>query len=195
MKKVPIDRNLFSLPWTQAILGTHLDGKANFMAVDWLTRTNFEPPMLGVCVNKGNASSRAILAEGQYSVNVPTRDMVEITDYTGLVSGSKVDKSGLFNTFYGDLEAAPMIHSCPVTIECSLERTVDLPTNNFFIGEMVNVFVGEEFLVDGKPSVEKIRPFLLSMPDNRFWAVGESIGKAWGAGAVFLKGKKLPERC
>jgi len=193
--KTTIDRNLFSLPWTQAILGTHLDGRANFMAVDWLTRTNFDPPMMGVCVNKGNASSAAILETGQYSVNVPTIDMVEITDYTGLVSGSRVDKSGIFETFYGDLEAAPMIRSCPVNVECRLEKTVDLPTNNFFIGEMINIYVGEEYLDGGKPDVKKIRPFLLTMPDNRFWAVGENVGTAWGAGAVFLRGKKLPEGC
>ena len=60
--------------------------------------------------------------------------MVEITDYTGLVSGRKVDKSGVFEVFYGDLPAAPLIRSCPVNEECRLEQTVELPTNNFFIG-------------------------------------------------------------
>jgi len=32
-----IEKNLFCLPWNQALLGTHVNGKANFMALDWLT--------------------------------------------------------------------------------------------------------------------------------------------------------------
>ena len=31
-------KNLFCLPWTQTILGTHLHGRVNFMALAWLTR-------------------------------------------------------------------------------------------------------------------------------------------------------------
>jgi hypothetical protein len=40
--KIAMDKSLFCLPWTQTILGTHLDGKVNFMALDWLTRVNLE---------------------------------------------------------------------------------------------------------------------------------------------------------
>ena len=192
MGKRTIDGNLFSLPWTQCLLGTHLKGKVNFMAIAWLTRVNFDPPMMGVCVNRGNSSSEAVLETGQFSVNVPSVDMVEITDYAGLVSGGRVDKSDVFQVFYGELQEAPMISSCPVNVECRLEQTVELPTNNFFIGEMVNVHVGEELLDGEKPDVTKIRPFLLTMPDNRFWTVGENVGRAWGSGAVYLRGEKEP---
>jgi len=47
MGKISIEKNLFCLPWTQTILGTHLEGRVNFMALDWLTRVNYKPPMLG----------------------------------------------------------------------------------------------------------------------------------------------------
>jgi flavin reductase (DIM6/NTAB) family NADH-FMN oxidoreductase RutF len=184
MDKITIDKSLFCLPWTQTILGTQLDGKANFMALDWLTRVNFNPPMLGVCVNKQHASHEAILNTGQYSVNIPTVDMVEVTDYTGLVSGKRVDKSDLFEVFYGELKAAPMIMECPITMECRLVETVTLPTNSFFIAEIITIFSEERFLTDGKPDVKKVNPFLLTMPDNRFWSVGNCVGKAWNAGAA-----------
>ena len=192
MGKTKIDGNLFCLPWTQAILGTHLDGKPNFMAIAWLTRVNFDPPMMGVCVNRANASSGAILATGEFSVNVPSVEMMEITDYTGLVSGRKRDKSEIFALWYGELSSAPMIASCPISVECRVAETVELPTNNFFIGEMVGVHADEDCLVGAKPDAAKVRPFLLTMPDNRFWALGDHLGRAWGAGAVFLKGEKEP---
>ena len=182
MKSKFDQKNLFCLPWTQTILGTHLDGRANYMALDWLTRVNFSPAMLGICVNRGNGSHGAIVASGEFSINVPSVDMVAVTDYVGLVSGSRVDKSKLFEFFYGELEAAPMIRQCPLNIECRVERTVDLPTNSFFIAEIINIYCNEEFLTDGKPDVAKIKPFVLTMPDNRFWSIGENIGRAWDAG-------------
>jgi flavin reductase (DIM6/NTAB) family NADH-FMN oxidoreductase RutF len=187
MGKVTVKKNLFCLPWTQTILGTMLKGKVNFMALDWVTRVNFSPPMLGICVNKQNATHEAILDTKEFSVNVPSVDMMEITDYTGLVSGKQVDKSSLFEIFYGELKKAPMIKNCPITIECKVVETVNLPTNNFFIGEMINIYSEEKYLSEEKPNYEKIKPFLLTMPDNTFWSLGNPIGKAWNAG------KKLKE--
>jgi len=182
MKTIFEQKNLFCLPWAQTILGTHLEGKVNYMALDWLTRVNFDPAMLGICVNKGNASHGAIIATGQFSINVPSTDMVEVTDYTGLVSGKRVDKSNLFTVFYGSLQAAPMIQECPLTMECRVEQTVDLPTNSFFIAEIITIYCDDKCLSDSKPDAAKIKPFVLTMPDNRFWALGASIGKAWDAG-------------
>ena len=187
MGKVIVKKSLFCLPWTQTILGTTFKGKVNFMALDWVTRVNFSPPMLGICVGKQHATHEAILDTKEFSVNVPSVDMMEITDYAGLVSGKQVDKSGLFEVFHGELKKAPMIKSCPVTIECRVVETVDLPTNDFFIGEMINIYSEEKYLTDEKPDYEKIKPFLLTMPDNTFWSLGSPIGKAWNAG------KKLKE--
>jgi len=187
MKKSIEQKNLFCLPWTQTILGTHLHGKINFMALDWLTRVNFKPAMIGICVNKGNASHEAILDTGEFSINVPTVEMVSVTDYAGLVSGRRVDKSELFEVFYGKLKAAPMIEACPLSFECKVSQTVDLPTNYFFIAEIITIYSEERFLTNGKPDVKKINPFLLTMPDNKFWAVGECVGKAWDAGMKLRK--------
>jgi len=185
MSKITIEKNLFCLPWTQTLLGTHVNGKPNFMALDWLTRVNYQPAMLGICVNRGHASNSAIRETGEFSVNIPTVDMVSVTDYCGIVSAAKTDKSKLFEVFYGELKSAPLITVCPLNMECKLVQTVDLPTNTLFIGEIVNIYSEEKYLDNGKPDVKKIRPFLLTMPDNRFWAVGEQVGNAWKDGVKF----------
>jgi flavin reductase (DIM6/NTAB) family NADH-FMN oxidoreductase RutF len=72
--------------------------------------------MLGICVNKINASHEAITDTGEFSVNLLSTEMVEITDYTGLVSGKRTDKSDLFEVYYGELKSAPLIKSCPLSI-------------------------------------------------------------------------------
>jgi flavin reductase (DIM6/NTAB) family NADH-FMN oxidoreductase RutF len=169
------------------ILGSHMQGRPNFMALGWLTRVNFKPPLLGVAVNQGHSSHAAIVETGEFSVNFPTVDMVEVTDYVGLVSGKRVDKSKLFDIFYGELKGAPMISECPLNIECKLSKTVELPSNSFFIGEIVGSYSEEQFLTDGVPDIKKINPFLLTMPDHGYWSVGELIGRAWSDGKAMKK--------
>jgi flavin reductase (DIM6/NTAB) family NADH-FMN oxidoreductase RutF len=185
MAKIIVDKNLFCLPWTQTLLGSHVNGKVNFMALDWLTRVNYQPAMLGICVNKGHATNEAIRKTGEFSVNVPSTDMVAITDYCGIASAKNADKSKLFEVFYGELKAAPLIADCALNIECVLVQAVDLPTNTFFIGEIRNIYSEERYLTEGKPDPKKTRPFLLTMPDNRFWALGEQVGNAWKDGLKF----------
>lgn len=192
MPKIDISDNVFAFVpiTTQTILGSHVHGKPNFMALGWLTRANFKPPMIGICVNKSNHSCDGILETQEFGINIPSIDMVDITDYTGLVSSGKTDKSGLFEIFYGQLKAAPLIVECPINVECKVAEIVDLPTNHFFFGEVVGVHTEERFLTDGVPDPEKVKPFVLSMPDNRFWTLGECIGRAWHEGKAVKNSAK-----
>jgi hypothetical protein len=54
---------------------------------------------------------------------------------------------------------------------------------------MINIYSEETYLTDGRPDYEKIKPFLLTMPDNTFWSLGDPIGKAWNAAGKKLRGK------
>ena len=108
--------------------------------------------------------------------------MVEKTDYCGLVSGRDRDKAALFDVFYGELGTAPMITECPLSLECQLEITIENPTNNFYIGEIIASYIEERYLTGDVPDIKKINPLLLTMPDNRFWTIGEYAGDAWSIG-------------
>src|SRR5659263_71524 len=86
------------------------------------------------------------------------------TDYCGLVSGKTTDKSQVFETFYGELKTAPMVKECSLSLECKLIDRIDLPTNIFFIGEIIASYTDEKYLTDGKLDIKKMNPLLLSMP-------------------------------
>ena len=62
-----------------------------------------------------------------FSVNIPSENPIVETDYVGLVSGKKTDKSDLFEIFNGELENAPMIAQCAINMECRLYDTYDTP--------------------------------------------------------------------
>lgn len=185
MDKIQFKNTMFNVPTTQMILGTMRNGKPTFMALAWVTRVNFKPPLFAVSSNKSNATHDALIEAGEFSLSMPTTEMVEITDYTGLVSAKKTDKSELFEIFYGEMQSAPMIKECPITLACRLHTTVDLPTNTLFIGELVESWCEKSCLTNGKPDFNEIHPFSLTMPDNQFWALGENVGDAWQAGRNF----------
>jgi flavin reductase (DIM6/NTAB) family NADH-FMN oxidoreductase RutF len=184
MDKINIGNNVF-IPMLVVIVGANVEGKANFMAVGWITRANAQPPMLAIGINKAHYTPLGIRENGTFSVNFPSADMVEKTDYCGIVSGRKTDKSKIFKVFYGETKTAPMIEECPLCMECKVMETVDLPSNTLFIGEIVRAYTDKLFLTDGKPDFKKINPLLFTMPDNSYWAMGEYIAKAWYVGKKF----------
>jgi flavin reductase (DIM6/NTAB) family NADH-FMN oxidoreductase RutF len=170
-----------------SLVGAQVDGKANFMTVAWLSRVNFDPPMVAVAIGQGHHTPRGIKQNKTFSICLPDAKLLEKTDYCGIVSGARVDKSGLFEVFYGDLETAPMIAECPVCVECALARVVDLPSNQLYIGNVTAVHADESVLTDGCLDPAKLQSLLLSMPDNSYWTLGEVAGKAWQAGKALKK--------
>ena len=128
-----------------------------------------------------------MIENNEFSVNLPGVPLIEKTDYCGLVSGSKTDKSEVFNVFYGELKKAPLIEECPICISCTVYDTVKLPVDTLYIGAPKEIYTEEKYLTDGKPDIKKINPFTLSMPDNNYWSVGENLGKAWSIGKSLKK--------
>lgn len=187
MAHIPFDPKLYALPTTQLILGTHVDNTANFMALAWATRVNFKPPLVAIGVNNIHMSHRGIRENQEFSLCMPSSTMVDKTDYVGLVSARKTDKSSLFDIFYGELKSAPLIHECPLNLEMRLYESVKLPTNTIFVGEIVGTWCEEVCLSDGVPDITKIQPFILTMPDNRYWGIGKKVGDAWKDGKRLKK--------
>jgi flavin reductase (DIM6/NTAB) family NADH-FMN oxidoreductase RutF len=166
------------------LLGANVAGKANFEAIAWFAFLESKPLMVGVTSDKLHHTNRGIRENKCFSVNIPSVDLVEATDFCGLFSGSKVDKSGVFSVFYGELGSAPMVEECPVCIECKLMRTVEFVRNEFFVGEVVAVYVEESCLTDGKKGdVGKVDPLLYEggVPAY-YWKLDGQVARAFEVG-------------
>ncbi len=121
-----------------------------------------------------------------FSINLPSADMMKVTDYIGIVSGDKVDKSKLFDVFYGELESAPMINECTLNMECKVLKILDLSGVNYIIiGEIIENYAREEVLTDGNPDVEKMNPMVFSMFDNKYFRIGQHLGNGWSVGREY----------
>jgi flavin reductase (DIM6/NTAB) family NADH-FMN oxidoreductase RutF len=182
MAKKEIELGCHLYPMPVVIVGTKKDGRPNFLTAAFCGMLNIRPPIVVLGLNKMHFTSIGIKESGTFSINLPSTDMVKVTDYCGLVSGHKVDKSKLFKVFYGKLETAPMIEECPLTIECKLIQSMDFKLDGAFFGEIIAVYSEEKYL-DGKaPDISKLDPIIFSMGDHSYWNIGKKIGQAWSAG-------------
>jgi flavin reductase (DIM6/NTAB) family NADH-FMN oxidoreductase RutF len=190
MEKINIGENVFVYPMPVTLVGAVVAGQVNFMTVGWVSRVNAKPPIIAVGLNKIHYTPEGIRENRTFSVNFPGADMVDKTDYCGLVSGRRTDKSNVFQVFFGELETAPMIKESTLCLECRVVDIYELPTNNLFMGEIVAAFSEERYLTDGKLDVQKMNPLVLTMPDNNYWTLGAHAGKAWSAGKKLKQGKE-----
>ena len=183
--KVDLGAKVASYPMPVTLVGANVNGKANFLAVAWFMQTTISPPKVAVALNKTHYTNQGIKENKTFSVCIPSEDMMAATDYCGLVSGSKADKSGVFDVFYGKLKTAPMITECPVNLECSLDKVVDIGSHEMFIGDIVSTFTEEKYLTDGAIDIKKTKPFILSLNDHQYHTLGEPKAKAWNVGKKY----------
>ena len=167
------------------IAGAIVNGKANYLTLGCFGNLSPRPAIVYISVNKTHYTNAGIRENGYYSVNLPTRELVQKTDYVGLVSGKDTDKSGVFTAFYGTINKAPMIQECPVNMLCKVINIVDLPTNEVFIGEVVETYVNKDCLTDDKPDIRKINPLILG--GNAYWELGNKAGTTYTDGKALIK--------
>ena len=182
MSKKEIKRGPYLFPMPVVLVGALHEGRANFMTAAFAGIVNLNPPAIALGLSKLHFTSLGITENGVFSVNLPSTSMIEAADYCGLVSGHKVDKSGIFKVFYGKLEKAPMIEECPLTMECKLIHNLDLGQDNGYVGEIMAAYCDDQYMEGRMPDIQKIDPLIFSMGDNTYWNVGKKLGNGWSVG-------------
>ena len=110
------------------------------------------------------------------------------SDYFGIVSGydvpDKVARAGFTVTKSPNVNA-PIINEYPLTMEC---RVVEMSENedgsSFVVGEIVNASADSSVMTDGKIDIHKLNPVAWDASSFNYFALGDSVGKAWNSGQV-----------
>lgn len=187
MDKRRIGAGTYLYPMPTVIIGAAVDGRPNFMTVAYCGICQHNPPMIAIALGKSHHTNTGIRTTRAFSVNIPSQDMAAVTDHVGIFSGRSVDKSHLFDIYYGTLATAPMIRECPLSLECRLAQIIDIGgSGEIFIGEIVETWAEEQALTsDGHPDIQAIRPLIFAMHDNTYWGLGEKVGNAWSIGREY----------
>ncbi len=185
MNKVTFGPTTFVFPEPVFLVGVNVENKPNFMTVAWGGMACGAPPMLSLAIRHQRHTMKGIGLGGNFSVNLPSQELVKEADFCGLVSGANVDKVAAcnFDVFYGKLGNAPLIGQCPINLECKVEHIIDLGSHSLVIGSIIETHVNENCITDGNPDMDKVKPILYSRGTKPlYYGYGQAIADAFIVG-------------
>ena len=134
-------------------------------------------------------STENIKRNREFTVSYATKEFVEACDYVGIVSASKVpdklERCGLTVTKSGKVNA-PVIDQLPVAIECRVQDIIEEYGETRVVAKIVGMVADESVLTDEGVDLDKLCPIMFDSSAKSYRVVGETVGKAWGAGKKFL---------
>lgn len=165
---------LYPLP---TVLVTCGNNPPNIITIAWTGILSSGPPTLGIGVRPSRYSHGLIKESGEFVVNVPTAEQLQIVDYCGHVSGRDVDKwteTGLTPEPASAVKP-PLIAQCPVNLECTVTHTLDLGTHDLFVGEIVAVHM-DEAVLDDRGRLDRSKVNYFAFLGTEYWSLGEHLG-------------------
>ncbi|MFW9977808.1 MAG: flavin reductase family protein [Candidatus Thorarchaeota archaeon] len=173
MKEV-VRGNLLN-PLPVALVGSMVDNRPNFLVIGYISPFNFGKHIF-FSLYKKRYTRIGIHENMTFSVNIPSKDMLEKVNICGSKSGRDYDKSSLFEVFYGELDTAPMISDCPLNMECRVTEILDYDPNDGIIGEVVASYADQDVLLDGKMDLRKVQPMIWAIGgDFNYYSIGNRI--------------------
>ncbi len=154
--------NLLS-PLPVALVGTLIDGRPNYCVIGYISPFNFGKHIF-FSLYKKRYTRLGIQENMTFSVNIPSVSLINEVNICGSKSGREFDKSSLFDTFFGELETAPMISQCPFNMECRVTDILDYDPNEGIIGEVIKSYA-DAGLLEGE-AVD------MSKADLMVWTTG-----------------------
>ncbi|MBI5679727.1 MAG: flavin reductase family protein [Methanobacterium sp.] len=172
------------------IIGTYDKyGKPNAMNAAWGGISCSAPPCVSISLREATYTHGNIMNKEVFTVNIPSEKYIKEADYFGMASGRNEDKfkkTGL-TPVKSELVDAPYIEEFPLILECKLVHTAEFGLHTHFTGEILDVKVDENFLDNGNPDIELIKPFLYDPSFRAYFGIGKRLANAFSVGIDLIR--------
>ena len=155
--------------------------KLNVFTVGWISTVCTKEPIIAMGVRPERLSYEYIKESGECVINLPTKDMVKVVDYCGVISGKKEDKIKHFNLklLEGVSISTPSLQDSPVALECKVRSITPLGTHDLFLLEVLNVKV-DEGLLDKNNKICFNKANLICYSHGEYFGLSQSPLGAFG---------------
>jgi flavin reductase (DIM6/NTAB) family NADH-FMN oxidoreductase RutF len=149
----------------------------NVMVVSYVGVLSEKPPIIGIAVRPERHSHKLLKKNREFTLNLPTPDLLKDLDYCGTFSGKKIDKVLVrsLRLESADKIKAPMIKNSPISLECRITRVMHLSkkgsSHDYFIADVLRAHRMRGF------SLEKAD--LVATTNFDYRLVGSNLGKAF----------------
>ncbi|MFW5707859.1 MAG: flavin reductase family protein [Bacteroidota bacterium] len=182
---------LFPMPVSLVVTGTM--EKSNIVTIAWVSLLTSAPPTLGISVGSKGYTADRIIANGHFTVNIASADIMKQADFCGITSGRDTDKfkvTGLTRLASKHI-ASPIIKECPLNIECELTEHAKVGHTWHFVGKILDIHMDSDKLTDkenpGSYITELMNPLVYMGGAREYRTLGQKIGDAYQIGKDLKK--------
>jgi flavin reductase (DIM6/NTAB) family NADH-FMN oxidoreductase RutF len=168
--KIQIPPFVHSYPAPAVLVGCGTLEHPNLITVSWFGTAASDPPTVSLSIRKSRHSHRLVLANNEFTVNIPRIADLEAVKYCGVRSGKECNKFaelGFIPVPCPPLNEAPMIDECFFALGCRVIQVLELGSHDMFVAEVVSAYCNEADLRPEKPDphAEEQVVFL----DGKYW--------------------------
>ena len=167
---------IYPIPAVMVSCGTM--EKSNIITIAWTGVLNTDPAMVYISVRPNRHSYEIIKEEGEFVINLTTKDLAKATDWCGCRTGAKFDKFKEMNLTKekANFVKCPMIKESPVSIECKVKEIRELGTHHMFIADVLSIDADEKY-IDENGAFDIQKCDLISYANGGYYTQGKKIGK------------------
>jgi len=177
MGKINMDPQPLLLPLPAVLASCAHEDKRSIITLAWAGIISSMPPRIGLGIRPQRFSYNLIAASGEFAVSLPDENLMEAVHVCGSKSGREIDKFkelGL-TPVRGKEITSPIIGEAPVTLECKLDRIVEMEgSHHLFIGEIKNVLV-EENILNEEGRVDPKKAGIITFGGGNYWRWGSFL--------------------
>ena len=138
--------------------------KSNIITVAWTGILNTDPAMVYISVRPNRYSYNLIKEQGEFVINLTTKDLVQQTDWCGVRSGKDYDK---FKEMNLHKEKANFV-KCPLIKE--------LGTHHMFVAQVLAINADEKY-IDENGAFDISKCNLIAYSNGGYYELGKKQGK------------------
>jgi flavin reductase (DIM6/NTAB) family NADH-FMN oxidoreductase RutF len=119
------------------VIGVANAGRCDGFTAAWVMQASFEPLLLALSINPGNASYPLLHSGGSFTVNVLQRGQLELARRFGIQSGRDHDKlAGL--TWWPGRHGAPILKEALAYFDCELSGSLRAGDHELVLGRAID---------------------------------------------------------
>ena len=151
---------------------------SNIITVAWTGIINTNPAMCYISVRPERFSHELIKKNGEFVINLTTKELARATDWCGVKSGRDFDKfkeMGLTKE-KATIVKSPMIAESPISVECKVDKIVPLGSHDMITAKIVAINVSDKF-VNKKGAFAISKCDLMAYANGGYYPLGKKIGQ------------------
>ncbi len=152
--------------------------QSNIITVAWTGILNTNPAKVYIAIKPTRYSYNIIKSKREFVINLTNKALAFATDWCGVKTGAKVDKFKEMHLTKEKCEfvKAPAIKESPVSIECKVEKILEMGSHHVFIANVMSINADEKY-IDKKGAFDISKCELIAYANGGYYMLGKKIGK------------------